>query len=91
MGEASGGDPESFEDVGRGAEHHDADLCGLSPDGYGGVFGGLSVVGEPAAGDHFLPGQGWAAALMARSSLTSSNAGTGARMIPTAYPGRSAR
>jgi hypothetical protein len=58
VGEARGGGPESFEDVGRRAEHHDADLPGLSQDGYGGVFGGLSVVGEPVAGDHFPPGQG---------------------------------
>ena len=57
-GEAGGGGPESFEEVGRRAEYHDADLPGLSQDGYGGVFGGLSVVGEPVAGDHFPAGQG---------------------------------
>ena len=84
MGEAGGGGPESFEDVGRRAEHRDADLPGLSQDGYGGVFGGLSVVGEPAAGDHFPPGRAEAATLTARSSLTRPDAGTGAQMIPTA-------
>ena len=34
-----------------------ADLPGLSQDGYGGVFGGLSVVGEPVAGITSPPGR----------------------------------
>ena len=76
MGEAGRCAPEPFEDVRGRADRHDADLPGLSQDGDDCVFGGLPVVGDQAA---------------ARSRLKEPGAGTGAQMIPTAWPGRSAR